>query len=236
MTQKHIHIANVGEVSFQKRKGTRSIRLTIGHDGSLRVSLPPWVPYKAGEAFVLSKQAWVLQQQHGKSRHVFKPQERIGKAHRLRFISHTRQTITSRVTDTELLIRMPDSKQITDPDVQTVVYAGAVRALKQESKNLLPIRLRALANQHGFNYRSVTVKHMKSRWGSCNSQKELALNCFLMQLPWELIDYVLIHELLHTRVMAHGKPFWTELGQYVTDLDYKRKRLKTYKPALVAQD
>lgn len=212
------------------------MRLTVGHDGSLRVSLPPWVPYKAGEAFVASKRAWVLEQQQGKSRHVFRSEERIGKAHRLIFIVHDRTTITSRVTNTELLVRLPSNKQATDLDVQKVVYAGAMRALKQEAKNLLPIRLRTLADTHGFSYKSVTIKHLKSRWGSCNSQKDIALNSFLMQLPWELIDYVLLHELLHTHIMAHGSRFWTELGRYVGDLDHKRKRFKTYQPALVAQD
>ncbi len=236
MAQKQIHLPGIGQVNLQKRRGARSIRITVGHDGAIRVSLPAWSPYKAGEAFVLSKRDWIQQQQAGKSKHVFKPNERVGKAHRVRFIFENRTAITSRVTNTELIIRLPLDMEPTDPRVQIAVYAAAVRALKQEAKNLLPRRLSTLANQHGFSYRSVSVKRLKSRWGSCSSQKDIALNCFLMQLPWELIDYVLLHELLHTRVMAHGKAFWAELDRYVADLPRKRKAIKTYQPALVAQD
>jgi len=49
---------------------------------------------------------------------------------------------------------------------------------------LLPQRLQAFATQTGFSYRSVSVKQLKSRWGSCNTEKEITLNLFLMQLPW----------------------------------------------------
>ena len=236
MAQKYIHIDGVGEVALQKRKGTSSIRMTVKPDGTLRVSLPAWSPYKAGEAFVRSKRAWVIEQQKGKSKHIFKPNERIGKGHRLRFVAERRQTITSRVTKTELIVRLPLGQDTTELAVQKVVYAGAMRAMKQQATHLLPMRLQTLASKHGFKYRTVAIKHLKSRWGSCSSQKDIALNSFLMQLPWELIDYVLLHELLHTQIMAHGQVFWRELGKHVSDLPRKRKTLKTYQPALVAQD
>lgn len=236
MAQKQIHLAEIGPVTLQKRKGSRSIRLTVGHDGVLKVTMPMWSPYKVGEAFALSKRDWIVKQQAGKARHVFNPNERVGKGHRIRFVHEHRDTITSRITKTELIIRLPFDKEPADDDVQSVVHSGAVRALKQEAKNLLPQRLQSLAKQHGFAYRSVSVKRLKSRWGSCSSQKDIALNCFLMQLPWELIDYVLLHELLHTRVMAHGDQFWSELAHYVSDLPAKRKIIKTFQPTLIAQD
>lgn len=236
MAQKNVYLEGIGDVLLQKRKGTRSIRLTVGHDGKLRVSMPPWSPYHVGEAFARSKTAWILKQLVGKAQHVLLPNMRIGKAHRLRFMHEHRTTITTRVSKTEITVRMPVDKKPTDTDVQTAVRAAAVRALKQEAKNLLPGRLQAMATTHGFTYRSVSIKQLKTRWGSCNSQKDIALNCFLMQLPWDLIDYVLLHELLHTRVMAHGAAFWTELGLYVSNLPAKRKTMRAQQPTLITQD
>ncbi len=236
MAQKQIHLTDIGEVRLQKRKGARSIRITVGHDGSLRVSMPPWSPYKVGEAFVISKKDWITKQQIHKSPHVFSPNKRIGKAHRLTFIHEQRSNITSRVSKTELVVRVPLGTITTQADVQKIVHAGAIRALKQEANSLLPQRLNTLASKHGFAYRSASVKRLKSRWGSCSSRQEIALNCYLMQLPWELIDYVLLHELLHTRVMAHGSKFWSELALYVNDLPAKRKALKSFQPSLSSQD
>lgn len=233
MSQKRITLPEIGEVTFQKRKGMRNIRLTVGHDGTLRVSMPIWSPYKAGEAFVLSKSRWVHQQKLIKTRHVLLPGQRIGKGHRIRLVHEHRTTITCRVTNAELIVRLPFDKQIADDDVQAEVGKGSVRALKQEAKKLLPGRVEELATKYGFAYNSVNIKQLKSRWGSCSSQKDIALSCFLMQLPWELIDYVILHELMHTQIMAHGNPFWSQLALYVNDLPAKRKLMRTYQPVLL---
>ncbi|HSX23696.1 MAG TPA: SprT family zinc-dependent metalloprotease [Candidatus Saccharimonadales bacterium] len=236
MAQKQVHIAEIGPVVLQKRKGARSIRLTVGHDGNLRISMPHWTPYAAAEAFAISKLAWIKAQQDGKTSRLFGPDERIGKSHRLRFTISTSHTVTTRVTPTELIIRLPVGKTPMDKDVQSAVRASAVRALKQEAKKLLPGRLESMAARHGFDYRHVTIKHLKARWGSCSSTKDIALNCFLMQLPWELIDYVILHELVHTKIMAHGEKFWGELAKYVNDLPAKRKAIRAHQPTLMTVD
>jgi len=235
MAQKIVLIDGIGEVVLQKRKGSRSIRLSVGHEGKLRVSLPAWSPYKVGEAFVRSKLDWILQQQAHKQTHLFSADERIGKAHRLKFMFEQRDAIASRVNATEIIIKLPLGSDPSGIPTQKIIKAAAMRALKQEAKLLLPGRLKALAAQHDFSYRSVVIKQLKTRWGSCSSRQEIALNCFLMQLPWDLIDYVLLHELLHTQIMAHGKPFWDELGRYVTNLPAKRKLMRDYQPNILPQ-
>lgn len=235
MAQKTIIIPEIGEVVMQKRRGSRSIRLSIAHDGTVKVSMPTWSPYHMGEAFALSKIDWIAKHKTTKKRHEFANAERIGKAHRLRFMHEQKDKVSSRITKTEIIIRMPNGTSISDPVVQDAVYKSAIRALKQEGKQLLPGRVQELAQKYGFTYRSVTIKQLKSRWGSCSSNKDIALNCFLMQMPWELIDYVIMHELLHTQIMAHGPHFWTELDKYVHNLTEKRKTMRAHQPILLAQ-
>ncbi len=235
MAQKIVVIEGIGEVLLQKRKGSRSIRLSVGHNGQIRVSMPAWSPFKAGEAFARSKTEWIKKQQIVKQVHVFKDNDRIGKAHRLKFIHEARATITSRTGATEIVVRIPLLADGSSAPVQKIVHKVAIRALKKEAEILLPRRLQALAAQHGFQYRSVSIKQLKTRWGSCSSRQEIALNCYLMQLPWDLIDYVLLHELLHTQIMAHGKPFWDELVHYVSNLPAKRKLMRAHQPALMPQ-
>lgn len=236
MAQKQIVIPGIGPVLLQKRRANRSIRLTIGHDGTVRVSMPAWSPYKVGEAFALSKRDWIVRHSTSRQPLVIRPDDRIGKGHRLRFVHEQRPKIGSRVTPTEVIIRLPLNKEPGDSDVQAVVQAAAIRALKLEAKLLLPQRLAALAKQHDFTYHSVTIKQLKTRWGSCSSNKDIALNCFLMQLPWELIDYVILHELVHTRILAHGQPFWDELGTYVSDIKTKRKTIRSHQPTLLVMN
>jgi predicted metal-dependent hydrolase len=93
-----------------------------------------------------------------------------------------------------------------------------------------------LASQTGFSYASVGVKQLKSRWGSCNTQREIVLNLFLMQLPWKLIDYVLVHELTHTKVMRHGAPFWHEMERHLPHAKSLRKQMADYQPMLIPNE
>ena len=220
---------------MHKRKGARNIRLVVDHNGSIKVTMPAWTPYRTAVAFVISKQQWIEQQKVGRQNTLLKDGERIGKAHRIIIVPEARTNVTARVAKTNLTIRIPLNMRVDDKEVQRIGLAGAIRALKQEARALLPQRLNALATQHGFIYKSVSIKHLKTRWGSCSSQKDIALNCFLMQLPWDIIDYVLLHELLHTRIMAHGPVFWRELNKFVPNLTDKRKLIKTHKPMLMPQ-
>lgn len=232
MPKKTIFLQDIGDVVFMKRKNSRSIRIKVSFDGIINVSLPIWAPYKEAIYFVKSKNEWILSQLKDNFHYQIKADERIGKAHRVRIVYESRDNIVSRVTNSEIIIKLPLLKSESSESVQQELRKAAIRALKKEAKVLLPQRLDELAKKYKFKYRSVSIKNLKSRWGSCSSQKDIALNCFLMQLPWDLIDYVLLHELLHTRIMAHGNAFWSELNNFVPNLQAKRNSIKSHHPKL----
>lgn len=76
---------------------------------------------------------------------------------------------------------------------------------------MLRERLARLAEQYGYRYGRVTIRNQKTRWGSCSGQNNISLNIRIALLPDELRDYILLHELVHTKVKNHGQDFWTEL-------------------------
>lgn len=80
-----------------------------------------------------------------------------------------------------------------------------------KAEELLRERLASLADQHGYRYNRVTFRTQKTRWGSCSGRNNISLNIRLALLPPELQDYVLLHELVHTKVKNHGQDFWSEL-------------------------
>lgn len=231
MAVKIVEVAEIGKVALYKRKGVRGVRLSIAHDGSVRVTLPTWAPYRLGIEFVNNKTEWILQRQ--KPVQLIKNGSRVGKAHT--FVFEQRSDINNpktRIIGTEIRLGLPGNLSLDDNTVQLAAEKAAIRALKKEAEQLLPQRLETLSTQYGFKYRSVNVKRLKSRWGSCNEHKDIVLNCFLMQLPWHLIDYVLLHELTHTVVLRHGDPFWSELGKYVRNVKDIRKEMKQHQPTL----
>ncbi|MBN2270483.1 MAG: M48 family metallopeptidase [Sedimentisphaerales bacterium] len=86
---------------------------------------------------------------------------------------------------------------------------------KAKAKQILKKRLRELADEHGFEYQKVFIKSQKTRWGSCSDRNNINLNINLVSLSQELIDYVILHELVHTRVKSHSRKFWAQLDKYV---------------------
>ena len=89
-------------------------------------------------------------------------------------------------------------------------------------------RLDELSEHYGLPYRSVMVRNQKTRWGSCSERKTISLNIKLASLPDELMDYVIIHELIHTRIRGHTKEFWRALDALLGDARRLRKELKHY--------
>lgn len=208
MATKIIELAGVGQVTLVKRAQSRTLRLSVTADG-VRVSMPRWTPFSAGATFAAGNLAWIQAELAKQSRPLIETGQRIGKLHYVRFEQVLNgQSITSRVTGTEVIVRMQLGERPTDPQVQARAATAARRALKREAEQLLPPRLQSLANKHGRQYRSVSIKSLKRRWGSCDNHQNLTFNLYLMELEWDCIDYVLLHELAHTVEMNHSSAFW----------------------------
>ena len=104
---------------------------------------------------------------------------------------------------------------------------------KGEARKKLFNRLKELSAQHGFHYNKVTIRNQKTRWGSCSSKNNINLNMKLVRLPDEMIDYVLLHELVHTRIKNHTQAFWTELNKFVENGKEMSKKMNEYKVFLI---
>jgi hypothetical protein len=95
-----------------------------------------------------------------------------------------------------------------------------------EANNKLTTRTRYLAELHGFVCNKITVRKQRTRWGSCSPKNNISLNINLILLPDLLLDYVILHELVHTRIHNHSKKFWAELDNYVPDSKQVSRQLR----------
>jgi len=103
---------------------------------------------------------------------------------------------------------------------------------REIARKILCRRIGELAQLHNFVYNRVSIRKQKTRWGSCSSKNNINLNMNLLHLPSELMDYVLLHELVHTRVKDHSKDFWNELNTVVPNARQIDKKLKDYQYCL----
>lgn len=231
MAQKVIWLPEIGEVTLAKRKGTRSLRLSVSAAGKVRVGLPTWVPYAAAVEFAKRRADWINSHLEQNPPHLLTDGGRVGKSYRIKYIQDSDAKRTStRLTDGQ--IRVTSSSAIDGSSVQAAIRHAAERALKKEAEKLLPARLAELAKKHGYAYKSVRIKKLTSRWGSCSGDKVITLNYFLMQLPWRLIDYVLVHELIHTKHLNHSPSFWADFETVIPGAKKIRSELKAHRPVI----
>ncbi len=204
-----------GTVSFIKsqRAGRITVRIL---NGSLRVSLPP--RSTQGEAtlwlienrdLILRKQEKMKKRQHqllitdesGLETHTFSV--KVQKA--------ARDNVHFRLKDDLLTIEYPADADIKSEKLQKICWDGIRYFLKKDAQRILPVRLAELAAKHQFQYKNLKIQSGKTRWGSCSGKQNINLSVYLMLLPQHLIDYVILHELCHTREMNHGDKFWKQM-------------------------
>lgn len=222
-----------GTITLRRSAKATHVRLRVAPDGRLRASLPLYAPLFLVKRLIKSSrpQLRAMLSEQAPAVH-YTPGMQIGKSHTLVVRPSTRATPRFSRHGQQIVAELPADASLDDPDIQRELRDTIIIALRVEAKSYLPKRLAYLANQHGYSYKTVRFSHAGSRWGSCSSTGTISLNIALMKLPFELIDYVLIHELSHTREMNHSTDFWelVEMG----DPAYKQHRalLKKESPSI----
>ena len=182
--------------------------LRVQPDGAVRVTIPRAGSRRGGEAFLRQNHEWVDRQ-------------------RAKLAAGTSRRALSD-GDTVLLSGVPTPLRVTETDSRVHVHVGAahasakapidvraivVKALRAEAERMLPARLLELAAPLALRVGRVTVRDQKGRWGSCAPTGNISLNWRLVQMPPEVRDYVLLHELMHLREANHSRRFWREVAR-----------------------
>ena len=149
---------------------------------------------------------------------------------KLTLVGGQRERFLSRSELGEMQIICPPDADFSDENLQAWLRKVIEEALRRNAKIILPPRLYMLSMQHNLPYKSVKINSSSGRWGSCSTRGNINLSYYLVLLPKHLIDYVLLHELAHTREMNHGKRFWALLDR-MTDgrAQALRTELRKYK-------
>lgn len=124
-------------------------------------------------------------------------------------------------------------ERMTDMEQAAVEYDRRVPINRPVARRVIVDRLEELARRHGFSYKSVFVRNQRTRWGSCSAMNNISLNVNLIRLPAALRDYVILHELVHTRIKNHSPRFWEELEKYIGDCRQVDKELNRFESMLL---
>lgn len=99
---------------------------------------------------------------------------------------------------------------------------------KTEARALVLKKLDQFNNFYHFNYRRLSIRNQRSRWGSCSKNGGLNFNYRVLFLPEPLLDYVIVHELCHLQELNHGPIFWNLVAKVVPDYLDRRRALREF--------
>lgn len=206
----------------------------MSEEGVLTVTLPRFASLRHAENLVDSSREQIRKwrTKYVKRTAVFNDGDRIGQSHTIKFIPSKRATPFVTTKGLTITVEYPETLFHTDAKVQKAAKPHLEKALQKEARAYLPRRLKYLAETYGFTYSRVRFGTQKGRWGSCSSRGTISLNVGLMLLEPELVDYVLIHELCHTKQMNHSANFWSLVESCIPDYKARRKVLKAQHPTL----
>lgn len=89
--------------------------------------------------------------------------------------------------------------------------------LREKAIEKITPRVIKWSKETGFEYNALKFMKLEKRWGSCTPGNNIIINVDAVKLPFSLIDYLIVHELVHTKVKNHSKEFWAEVSKWVPD-------------------
>jgi predicted metal-dependent hydrolase len=226
-----LHDDEFGKITIRRSAKASQIRIRVAPNGTLRASMPPYAPL-----FLLKR---LIHSSRGNLRTLisqslpsisFYDGMQIGKSHTL--IVRQANNLSASRHKQQIIIHLPDNIELNSPEAIKLIREQMISALRLESKSYLSKRLKFIAEKNNFTYSKVKFSHASSRWGSCSSSGTISLNIALMKLPFELIDYVIIHELAHTVQMNHSEEFWDIVAAIDPLYKKHRKLLKLENPSI----
>jgi predicted metal-dependent hydrolase len=206
------------------RSKRKTIALIIQKDGTLLVRAPRWVSGKAIREFAEKHSGWIRDKQ-AQVRAALPPPAKqyisgenfpfLGREYPLEIVKEQKPAL---VLDTRF--NLAESAQGNAEQAFQLWY-------REQATEIITWRVHWFADRHNLQYQKIRISSARTRWGSCSLKGALSFSWRLILMPMEMVDYVVVHELVHTLFHNHSKRFWDQVEQILPDYRERRKWLRT---------
>lgn len=204
------------------RKEVKHARLRVSEDGKVRIVAPPSFSEEEIASLLSKKAKWIAKNVkyfEAMSKIELQRNQLLLFGNRYNYFYDT--NFSQKVIINEEHKTIAAKRDLTDPVIQENWYRNV-------SKKHLTKRIEQLSKKLNFPYNKLYIREERNKWGNCSTEKNISLNWKLIKAPEYVIDYIIIHELLHTVVMSHTNKFWTLLKSYYPDYKESIKWLEKY--------
>ena len=203
--------------------------VTVDPAGDVLLVAPEHFSTSRLDAVVRRKAAWIAQRRRHVQSHdppratrEFVSGESVlylGRHYRLKV--HPNETGEAKLRGGWLHVPAPAGAQPT-----AHVRTALVSWFRRHAAERLPERVEAWRAKAGVAMPSVVIADQQKRWGSCDRNGTIRFNWRIIQAPMRLVDYVVVHELVHLRHRGHGRDYWRALGRVMPDYERHREDLR----------
>lgn len=213
MPVKVVLLPEIGKITFSQNLRSTRLKLSVRANQKVLVSYPPYVSFREAADFAIKHSEWILQQQkkYTVGSAALTPGMPFKTRYHTLYVLSGGEKFSVRQKKFEIAILYPENLQPEDPQVTEYFRHILTGVYRWEANKYLPGRLDELSALHGLPYNKVSIRNNRSNWGSCSSRNNISLNLMLMSLPDHLTDFILLHELAHTKIKNHGPAFWALL-------------------------
>lgn len=204
----------------------RNVSLKIRPESGLEVVIPYGFKTKKIPKLLEQKRSWI-------EKHLDAITEiELPEVLELKAINTNWQIEYIATNSTQLTLYEQPQKQLTI--IGDIEHKASCKKLlgkwvQKHAKLHLPNWIEKISTATNLTYNNLTIRNQKTRWGSCSAQNNINLNSKLLLLPAELVDYVILHELCHTKHHNHSKNFWDLVERHQPNYYELRKQLREYK-------
>lgn len=241
MNSKLINIGEIGDVTINKNRQATRFKITIRPDGTVRVTIPWISSFRSGEIFLTEHLQWIAQTKDKLAKKTGVP-KLIQPGHLFSTRNYRYEVCPADVPKLRIryaekerciFFEYPMNQLIESDEVQQKLKLAIGNVLRFDARKYLPVRIAELASSLGYTYQKVTIKNNKTNWGSCSNRKNINLNLHLMRLSDRLIDYIIVHELVHTIIPNHGSGFKVMMQKHFQDISEMDKELKKIRTEII---
>lgn len=206
------------------RSNRKSIALIVERDGKLTVRAPVHLSETRILQFIKSKTDWILSQQK-KAALQYHPSHKFIDGEPFLFLG--RNIPLNLVDHQDIPLKMEEAAFLLKRSQQTLAGILFTRWYQKQARQIFTSRVEFLSKKMGIGFAKIRLSSARTRWGSCSSKGTLSFTWRLVMAPEDVIDYVIIHELVHLEIKNHSATFWRKVQGFVPDYKKKRAWLKT---------
>ena len=209
-----------------ERRGIKHARIAVDEDLWVRVTLPHKFSQEEINDLFARKERWIQKQL------AFFRDRRDARIQ----LSHNEILYLGEIYTFQ---RLPGLRSgVAIKAEEKIIYSGRNlladgildRWYRKEAKRVIMERLEHFAHMYNFTYNRVFIRNQKTLWGSCSSKRNLSFNWRLIQTPLDIIDYIVVHELVHTEILRHTTAFWEKVALLYPQYRQARGWLKNFYP------